>query len=94
MTDAGNLPHALLARVGAGHPEPEVRLIVTEQQKLRSRRRSELRDLLALCGLEPPNAIALNAVLSECPDVDLAFTALTMCPRPRWVEDLAGPLSR
>jgi hypothetical protein len=69
-------------------------LIVAEEQELRSRQRSELRDLLVMCGLEPPNAIALNAVLSECPDVDLAFTALTMIPRPRWVQDLAGPLSR
>lgn len=68
-------------------------MIVTEERELRFRQRSELRDLLVLCGFEPPNRIALNAVLSECPDVDLAFTALIMIPRPRWVQDLAGPLS-
>jgi hypothetical protein len=71
----------------------EVELIVSEDTESRSRQRSELRDLLVLCGLEPPNAIVLGAVLSECPDVDLAFTALTMIPRPRWVQDLAGPVS-
>jgi hypothetical protein len=49
--------------------------------------------LLLLCGIEPPSGSVLNAVLSECPDVDLAFTALTMIPRPRWVQDLAGPVS-
>jgi hypothetical protein len=68
-------------------------LILAEELELRSRQRSDLRDLLVLCGFEPPNGIALGAVLSECPDVDLAFTALTMIPRPRWVQDLAGPLS-
>jgi hypothetical protein len=64
-------------------------VIVTQEH--RARQLSALRDLLLLCGFEPPNRIALNAVLAECPDVDLAFTALTMTPRPRWVRDLAGP---
>ena len=68
-------------------------VIVTEEFELRSRQRSELRDLLIRCGFEPPDRISLNAVLSECPDVDLAFTALTMIPRPRWVQDLAGLLT-
>lgn len=68
-------------------------MIVTEELELRFRQRSELQALLVLCGLEPPTGVALNAVLSECPDVDLAFTALTMVPRPMWVEDLAGPLT-
>lgn len=66
-------------------------MIVTEEQELRARRRIELRGLLVLCGFEPPNGVGLSAVLSECPDVDLAFTALTMVPRPRWVQDLVGP---
>jgi len=35
----------------------------------------------------------LTKVLSNCPDIDLAFTALTMNPRPSWVQDLVGPLS-
>ena len=69
-------------------------MIVTDELEMRSRQRSELRDLLVLCGSKPPSGIALNQVLAECPDVDLALTALTMNPRPRWVEDLAGPLSR
>jgi hypothetical protein len=58
----------------------------------RSERRVELRDLLLACGHEPPSGITLNAVLAKCPDVDLAFTALTMVPRPGWVMDLAGPV--
>lgn len=66
-------------------------MIVTEQSELRARQRADLRDLLVHCGLEPPGGVGLNAVLSECPDVDLAFTALTMVPRPRWVQDLVGP---
>jgi hypothetical protein len=68
-------------------------LIVTQEFELRARRRAELRELLVLCGLEPPNGIALNAVLAKCEDVELAFTALTMVPRPMWVQDLVGPLS-
>jgi hypothetical protein len=68
-------------------------LIVTQEMELRARQRSELRDLLVFCGFEPPNGVGLGAVLSECPDVDLAFTALTMVPRPRWVQDLVGPLT-
>lgn len=68
-------------------------MLVTQELELRVRQRSELRELLALCGIEPPSGIALGAVLSECPDVDLAFTALTMDPRPRWVRDLVTPLS-
>lgn len=67
-------------------------MIVSEELETRSRLRSELRDLLGLCGFDRPNGIALNAVLAACPDVDLAFTALTMKPRPSWVQDLAGPL--
>jgi hypothetical protein len=68
-------------------------MTVKENRELRARRRAELRHLLMLCGFEPPNGIALNAVLSQCPDVDLAFTALTMTPRPRWVQELVDPLS-
>ena len=64
----------------------------TEQLKKPADRRGELRDLLSACGFEPPGAIALSSVLSKCQDVDLAFTALTMDPRPRWVEAIAGPL--
>jgi len=30
--------------------------------------------------------------LAKCRDVDLAFTALTMAPRPDWVGAIAGPL--
>jgi hypothetical protein len=65
-------------------------LIVTQERERRVRKRSELRELLVLSGFEPPKVVGLSAVLSECPDVDLAFTALTMVPRPRWVEDLVG----
>lgn len=68
-------------------------MLVTQELEQRARQRSRLRELLVLCGVEPPSGIALDAVLSECPDVDLAFTALTMIPRPRWVQDLVGPLS-
>ena len=67
-------------------------MVVAQELELRARRRYELRDLLLLCGTNPPNASVLNAVLSQCPDVDLAFTALTLSPRPSWVQDLAGPL--
>lgn len=58
----------------------------------RARRRVELRDLLRAYGFDPPSGIALNGVLAKCPDVDLAFTALTMTPRPGWVEAIAGPV--
>lgn len=58
----------------------------------RAERRIELRDLLRARGCKPPSGLALNAVLAKCPDVDLAFTALTMVPRPSWVQLLAGPL--
>ena len=57
----------------------------------RAERRQELRDLLRACGYEPPSGVAMNALLAKCPDVDLAFTALTMAPRPRWVQLIAGP---
>jgi hypothetical protein len=67
-------------------------MVVTSELELRARKRYELRDLLILCGIKPPSAKVLNAVLSRCQDVDLAFTALTMIPRPDWVQDLAGPL--
>jgi hypothetical protein len=67
-------------------------LLVTQELEQRARQRSELRELLVLCGIKPPSGTAIGAVLSECPDVDLAFTALTMVPRPRWVQDLVGPL--
>jgi hypothetical protein len=69
-------------------------MLVAGEQEVRSRRRCLLRDSLVLCGTTPPSGLVLNQVLSECPDVDLALTALTMNPRPRWVEDLAGSLSR
>ena len=58
----------------------------------RAERFTELRDLLRARGYQPPNGVAMSQLLAECPDVDLAFTALTMVPRPRWVMDLAGPL--
>jgi hypothetical protein len=67
-------------------------MVVTPELEVRARKRYELRDLLLLCGFKPPSTKVLNAVLSKCQDVDLAFTALTMTPRPGWVEDLAGPL--
>jgi hypothetical protein len=67
-------------------------VIVTEELELRARQHSELRHLLIMCGVELPDWVGLSAVLLECPDVDLAFTALTMVPRPRWVQDLVGPL--
>ena len=66
-------------------------MVVAEELEVRARKRYELRDLLVLCGSRPPSASVLNAVLAECPDVDLAFTALTMMPRPGWVRRLAGP---
>jgi hypothetical protein len=68
-------------------------MTVEEDRATRARCRTEVRDLLVLCGFEPPNGIALNSVLSQCPDVDLAFTALTMTPRPRWVREFVEPLS-
>jgi hypothetical protein len=67
-------------------------LALAEEIKERADRRSELRHLLRACGFEPPGAVALNFMLSTCPDVDLAFTALTMDPRPGWVKEIAGPL--
>ena len=66
-------------------------MVVANQLELRARKRYELRDLLVLCGFAPPSGSALNAVLAACPDVDLAFTALTMIPRPAWVQEIAGP---
>jgi hypothetical protein len=68
-------------------------MVVAGELEQRARKRYELRDLLLLCGITPPSASVLNAVLTECPDVDLAFTAMTMVPRPAWVHDLAGPMS-
>jgi hypothetical protein len=67
-------------------------LALTEELNQRAERRSELRDLLRACGFEPPSAMALNSIISKCQDVDLAFTALTMVPRPDWVRAIAGPL--
>jgi hypothetical protein len=32
--------------------------------------------------------VMLRAVLSKTDDVDLAATAITMCPRPAWVRDI------
>jgi hypothetical protein len=92
VSDTGNLAQALLALSGKRTLESEVELLISQELEVRARQRAELRELLVLCGSEPPSGIALQAVLSECPDVDLAFTALTMVPRPRWVEDLAGPV--
>jgi hypothetical protein len=66
-------------------------LIDTDKLILQARKRAELRKMLVNLGLEPPGVDALKAVVSRCPDVDLAFTALTMLPRPRWVLDLVGP---
>lgn len=67
-------------------------MTMTEQLKERAERRIELRGLLREDGVDPPSGAALNRILSMCEDVDLAFTALTMAPRPRWVEAIAGPL--
>jgi hypothetical protein len=67
-------------------------LIVTEDLQQRAEWRAELCDQLRVRGLEPPSRTALNGVLSRCQDVDLAFTALTMLPRPAWVHEIAGPL--
>lgn len=67
-------------------------MALTEELNERANRRSELRDLLCARGIEPPSAIALNHILGKCGDLDLAFTALTMAPRPDWVEAIAGPL--
>ena len=36
---------------------------------------------------------ALSKFLRKCPDLDLAATALTMIPRPKWVEEIVGPMS-
>jgi hypothetical protein len=92
-TDEGNLSYVLLAlRWERRTRESEVDVLVTEELELRARRHSELRRLLVTRGFEPPDWVGLSAVLQECPDVDLAFTALTMVPRPRWVQDLVGPL--
>lgn len=74
-----------------GNSGSEVDLLVPQEVEMRARQRAELRGLLVMCGVEPPSMIALDALLSECPDVDLAFTALTMVPRPMWVQDLVGP---
>lgn len=68
-------------------------MALTEELNERAERRSELRDLLRACGFEPPSATALSSILYNCPDVDLAFTALTMVPRPAWVQAIAGPLT-
>ena len=67
-------------------------MALTEELNERAERRCELRELLYARGFEPPSAIALNSMLTKCPDVDLAFTALTMVPRPGWVEGIVGPL--
>ena len=67
-------------------------MIVTEDLQQRAEWRAELCDLLRVCGFEPPSRTAMNGVLSCCQDVDLAFTALTMVPRPAWVQQIAGPL--
>jgi hypothetical protein len=66
-------------------------LVDTDEVILRARKRAELRRMLVGRGFEPPDLDALKALLSRCPDVDLAFTALTMLPRPSWVLDLVGP---
>jgi hypothetical protein len=58
---------------------------------LQAHKRAALRKMLVDLGLEPPDIDALKALVSRCPDVDLAFTALTMIPRPRWVVDLVAP---
>jgi hypothetical protein len=62
-------------------------------EDLRTERRLVLQGLLEVCGLDPPSGVALNGLLAKCPDVDLAFTALTMEPRPAWVQEIVGPLS-
>ena len=84
-------------RRGADAPKDRIadrRIFVAlvEELNQRAERRSELRDLLHACGIEPPSATALNSILVKCQDVDLAFTALTMAPRPDWVEAIAGRL--
>jgi hypothetical protein len=71
--------------------EAEVAVIDTDELILQAHKRAELRKMLVGLGLEPPDVPALKAVLSQCPDVDLACTALTMIPRPSWVLDLVEP---
>lgn len=68
-------------------------MALTEQLKRRAERRVELRERLVASGCAPPSGIALNAVLARCQDVDLAFTALTMQPRPAWVRHIVTDLS-
>jgi hypothetical protein len=34
-------------------------------------------------GINPPSVTVIKQLLSKCPDVDVAFTALTMSPRPK-----------
>jgi hypothetical protein len=65
-------------------------VIDTDELILQARKRAELRKMLVDLGLDPPDLAALKAVVAQCPDVDLALTALTMIPRPRWVLDLVG----
>jgi hypothetical protein len=66
-------------------------LVDTDEVILQAQKRAELRKLLVDVGFEAPDLPGLKALVSQCPDVDLAFTALTMLPRPRWVLDLVGP---
>jgi hypothetical protein len=54
-------------------------------------KRAELRQLLVDRGYAPPELPALKEIVLRCPDVDLALTALTMIPRPRWVLELVAP---
>lgn len=74
-----------------GSTEADVALIDTDEVILQARKRAELRKMLVALGLEAPDLPALKALVTRCPDVDLAFTALTMLPRPTWVHDLVGP---
>jgi hypothetical protein len=67
-------------------------MTLRERMEERDRRRTELRDLLMADGFDLPDGAALNGVLCRCRDVDLAFAALTMIPRPPWVQAIAGPL--
>ena len=67
-------------------------MIVTDDLQQRAEWRAQLSDLLRFRGVEPPSRTALNEMLSRCEDVDLAFTALTIIPRPPWVREIAGPL--
>jgi hypothetical protein len=76
--------------LGASYQGGGVASIDTDELILQAHKRAMLRKTLVALVLEPPGLDALKAVVSQCPDVALASTALTMLLRPRWVLDLVG----